>query len=94
MAPVAAWLCHESCSLTGEVLSAAGGRVARFFMGLTHGFDSDALTMEDIEANLDVILDPAGYQILRRAYEEGRHLHRRLLSPPAPPSDAPTVSTD
>ena len=94
VAPVAAWLCHESCSLTGEVLSAAGGRVARFFMGLTHGFDSDALTMEDIEANLDVILDPAGYQILRRAYEEGRHLHRRLLSPPAPPSDAPTVSTD
>jgi NAD(P)-dependent dehydrogenase (short-subunit alcohol dehydrogenase family) len=79
VAPVAAWLCHQSCPLTGEVLSAAGGRVARYFMGLTRGFASDVLTVEEIPANLRTILDSAEHAVLRRASEEGRDLHRRLI---------------
>ena len=79
VAPVAAWLCHPSCPLSGEVLSAAGGRVARYFMGLTEGFASDALTVEEIPANLAAILDTTGHQVLRRASEEGRNLPRRLI---------------
>ncbi len=43
IAPVVAWLCHDQCELTGEVLGVAGGRVARFFLGLTPGWVSDAL---------------------------------------------------
>ena len=77
---MAAWLCHDACPLTGEVLSAAGGRVARYFMGLTHGFDSDALTMEDVRDQLEAVLDTSDYQILRAAFEEGSNLHRRLLA--------------
>jgi NAD(P)-dependent dehydrogenase (short-subunit alcohol dehydrogenase family) len=80
VAPVAAWLCHDSCPLTGEVLSAAGGRVARYFMGLTHGFDRDALTMEDVRDRLEVVLDTSDHEILRAAFEEGRNLHRRLMT--------------
>ena len=83
VSPVAVWLCHESCPLTGEVLSAAGGRVARYFMGLTHGFDSSSLTIEDVAENLGTVLDTSDHQVLRRAFEEGRDLHRRLL--PRPP---------
>ncbi len=79
VSPVAAWLCHESCPLSGEVLSAAGGRVARYFMGLTHGFASETLTMEDIGDQLALVLDTTDPEILRRAFEEGRNLHRRLL---------------
>ncbi|MHB1582808.1 MAG: SDR family NAD(P)-dependent oxidoreductase [Acidimicrobiales bacterium] len=33
VAPVAAYLAHRDCRLNGEVLSAAGGRVARFALG-------------------------------------------------------------
>jgi hypothetical protein len=61
------------------VLSAAGGRVARFFMGLTEGIDRENLTMEDVAAEMDPILDTGGHQVLRQAFEEGRDLHRRLL---------------
>jgi NAD(P)-dependent dehydrogenase (short-subunit alcohol dehydrogenase family) len=84
VAPVAAWLCHESCPLSGEVLSAAGGRVARFFMGLTHGYASEALTIEEVAGSLETILDRGGFEVYRRAREEGRDLHRRLISPAAP----------
>jgi len=84
VSPVAAWLAHESCPLSGEVLSAAGGRAARYFMGLTHGWDSATLTPEDVADHLEAILDPSGYQVPRRAFEEGRDLHRRLLPRPGP----------
>jgi NAD(P)-dependent dehydrogenase (short-subunit alcohol dehydrogenase family) len=33
VAPVTAFLAHRDCTLTGEVLSAAGGRAARFALG-------------------------------------------------------------
>jgi NAD(P)-dependent dehydrogenase (short-subunit alcohol dehydrogenase family) len=33
VAPVAGFLVHRDCALTGEILSAAGGRVARFALG-------------------------------------------------------------
>jgi hypothetical protein len=33
VAPVAAYRVHRECTLNGEVLSAAGGRVARFALG-------------------------------------------------------------
>ncbi len=37
VAPVAAFLVHRDCALNGEVLSAAGGRVARFALGIRPG---------------------------------------------------------
>jgi len=74
---VVAWLAHESCPLTGEVLSAAGGRVARFFLGLTDG----VVGIEDPEAladSIDAVLAADKYDILPDAAAEGRALHRRL----------------
>lgn len=79
VSPAAAWLCHESCPLRGEVLSAAGGRVARFFMGLTHGVAHEELSIENVRDDLERILDTDDHVVLRRAFEEGRDLHRRLL---------------
>lgn len=80
VSPVAAWLCHESSHLSGEVLSAAGGRVALFFMGLTHGYANDDLTIEDVRDEIEVVLDTTDHEVLKRAFEEGRDLHRRLRS--------------
>lgn len=48
VAPVVAWLAHESCTTTGEVISAGAGRVARYFIGLTPGFLSKSLTVEEV----------------------------------------------
>jgi NAD(P)-dependent dehydrogenase (short-subunit alcohol dehydrogenase family) len=79
IAPVVAWLAHEACELSGEVLSVAGGRVARFFMALTPGWVADDLTAEAVREHLDEICDEAGYEVLPRAFEEGRRLRRRLI---------------
>src|SRR4029453_11203046 len=43
-APVAAWLVSEQSPVSGEIYSAGGGRVARFFVGLTQGYANPALT--------------------------------------------------
>jgi NAD(P)-dependent dehydrogenase (short-subunit alcohol dehydrogenase family) len=61
VAPAVAFLCHDSCPLNGDVLSAFGGRVARAFVAETVGYFNEALTVEDVASNLDTILDQHGY---------------------------------
>jgi NAD(P)-dependent dehydrogenase (short-subunit alcohol dehydrogenase family) len=61
VAPAVAYLCHESCSMTGEVLSAFAGRVARVFVAETVGYFNEALTIEDVASNLDSIFDQQGF---------------------------------
>ncbi|HEY5333649.1 MAG TPA: SDR family NAD(P)-dependent oxidoreductase [Solirubrobacterales bacterium] len=70
VAPVAAWLVHEDCEATGEIYTAAAGRVARFFVGMTRGhFDPD-LTIESVRDNFDRVREPEGYLEPRSAADE------------------------
>ena len=70
VAPVVAWLVHEDCPVSGEVYSAGGGKVARFFIGLTKGhFDPD-LSVEDVRDHFEEIRDPEGYTIPANPGEE------------------------
>ena len=62
--PMVTYLCSEACTLTHEVFSAAGGRYARVFTGLTPGWYAGkgvVPTAEDIAANLDQIEKQDGY---------------------------------
>jgi NAD(P)-dependent dehydrogenase (short-subunit alcohol dehydrogenase family) len=80
ISPAAAWLVHEDCTLNGQILSLAGGRVARFFMGLTEGFASETLTIEEVRDGIEALFaadEP--FEVLPRALDEGKKLRRRLL---------------
>jgi NAD(P)-dependent dehydrogenase (short-subunit alcohol dehydrogenase family) len=46
---VVAWLAHPSCPLSGEVISAGGGRVARVAIQVGQGVFVDGLTPEDVD---------------------------------------------
>src|SRR5438270_9501855 len=61
VSPIVAWLVHEECPVTGEIYSAAGGRIARFFIGLTEGYYSANLTPEDCRDHFDQIRSEDGY---------------------------------
>ncbi len=69
VAPAVAYLCHETCALTGEVLTAIGGRVARAFVAETVGYFNEGLSVEDVATNLETILDLNGYLEPRSAME-------------------------
>src|SRR5829696_2490689 len=45
VSPLVTYLCHDSCDATGRIFSVAGGRVARFFIGLTEGYYNPALSL-------------------------------------------------
>jgi hypothetical protein len=68
VAPVAAWLARERCSVTGEVFTVGGGRVGRVFVGVTPGFFKPGPAIEDVDAHLDEIRDEAGYLVSRRQH--------------------------
>ena len=68
--PVVAYLAHESCSVTGEVYSVGGGRVARVFIGVTPGYVNKTLTVEDVANNIDEIRAEDGYAVPANLNEE------------------------
>jgi NAD(P)-dependent dehydrogenase (short-subunit alcohol dehydrogenase family) len=76
VAPAVAYLCHESCMLNGEVLSAFAGRVARAFIAETVGYFNETLTVEDVATNLDTILDAHGYLEPRSGMETTQVLNQ------------------
>jgi NAD(P)-dependent dehydrogenase (short-subunit alcohol dehydrogenase family) len=61
VAPVVGYLCHDTCAISGKILSAYGGHVSAIFVTETRGVTSPSLTMEYIAANLNQIFDPAGH---------------------------------
>jgi NAD(P)-dependent dehydrogenase (short-subunit alcohol dehydrogenase family) len=70
VSPIAAWLAHEDCDVSGEVYSVGGGRVARVFIGETKGFYKSDLSMEDIRDNWKTIRNTDGYFIPSNIGEE------------------------
>ncbi|MDA8282642.1 MAG: SDR family oxidoreductase [Actinomycetota bacterium] len=63
VSPVVAYLAHESVPVSGEVYSVGGGRVARFFIGMTRGYADASLTPEGVRDHFEEIRDEAGYTV-------------------------------
>lgn len=57
VAPAVAWLAHETCAISGEMLVAMGGRVARAFVAETPGVYHPSWTIEQIAAEMETIRD-------------------------------------
>lgn len=55
VAPAVAWLCHESCDATAQLIVAGAGRVARAYVAETHGAYSANWTVEEIAAKAEAI---------------------------------------
>ncbi|MEV0248193.1 SDR family NAD(P)-dependent oxidoreductase [Nocardia sp. NPDC050712] len=60
VAPAVGWLAHESCSISGEMLVAIAGRVARAYIAETPGVYRPSWTIEQIAEHIAGIRDTAG----------------------------------
>jgi NAD(P)-dependent dehydrogenase (short-subunit alcohol dehydrogenase family) len=65
VAPMVAFLAHESCPVSGEIYSAGFGRFARIFIASTEGYvhGTPHPTIEDVAAHWATINDARGYYI-------------------------------
>jgi len=65
VAPMAAFLAHEDCPVSGEIYAAGAGRFARVFIASTRGYvHPDAKpTIEDVARNWATINDEAAYAV-------------------------------
>jgi NAD(P)-dependent dehydrogenase (short-subunit alcohol dehydrogenase family) len=48
VAPAVAWLAHEDCSVTGEMIAAIAGRIARLFIAETPGVYQPSWTLDQV----------------------------------------------
>lgn len=55
VAPAVGWLAHESCSITGEMLVAIAGRVAKAYIAETPGVYRPSWTVEQVAEQIDAI---------------------------------------
>lgn len=65
VAPMAAFLAHESCPVNGEIYAAGAGRFARIFLATTNGYVHPGVdvTIEDVADHWAEINDPADYSV-------------------------------
>jgi NAD(P)-dependent dehydrogenase (short-subunit alcohol dehydrogenase family) len=55
VAPAVGWLSHESCSITGEILTSIAGRIAKIFLAETPGVYRRRWTIEEVGKQMDTI---------------------------------------
>ncbi len=60
VAPTVGWLAHESCTLSGEMLAAGAGRVARAYIAETVGTYQPAWTMAQVGEQMAAIRNNEG----------------------------------
>jgi len=67
VAPMAAFLAHEDCPVSGEIYTAGAGRFARVFVASTPGYlhPDGQPTVEDVAEHWDAINDETGYFVPR-----------------------------
>jgi NAD(P)-dependent dehydrogenase (short-subunit alcohol dehydrogenase family) len=65
VAPMAAFLAHEACPVSGEIYAAGAGRFARIFIAQAQGYvhTDPKPTIEDVARNWTAINDEAAYSV-------------------------------
>ena len=74
VAPVVGYLCHESCSLTGEMLVSIAGRVARAYVAETSGVYRSTWTIEEVAEQLPAIRDSERQVVFATVTGFGDHI--------------------
>jgi NAD(P)-dependent dehydrogenase (short-subunit alcohol dehydrogenase family) len=77
VAPVVAWLCHETCHVNGEVLNVRGGAVCAVFFGQTHGILDQTLSIETVAERIGEVLSKEGFSVPETT-EESSELALRI----------------
>jgi NAD(P)-dependent dehydrogenase (short-subunit alcohol dehydrogenase family) len=80
VAPVAAFLTHRDCPVSGEIYTVGAGHVARFFIGRTKGFYSPALSVEEVRDHLGEIRDEDGYTVPDGPADEMTELFATIMT--------------
>lgn len=80
VAPVAAFLTHRDCPVSGEIYTVGAGQVSRFFIGRTKGFYNPELSAEDVRDHLAEIRDEAGYAVPGGPADEMAELFATIMA--------------
>lgn len=84
VAPMAAFLAHEDCPVTGEIYTAGFGRFARLFIASTEGYaNGDGMpTIEDVAEHWAEINDEGSYYVPADLNEWSAAFMKHLGQPP------------
>ena len=93
VAPAVGWLAHESCSVSGEMLVALAGRVARAAVVESPGVYRPSWSIEQVGANIGAIRD-LGSPVVFPVLPDGHAEHIRYSFGMADPGSRPWLAAD
>ena len=70
VSPAVAYLAHEECPVSGELYTAGGGQVSRWFIARTRGYFNRGLTIEDVAENFATIRHEADHSVMNDPADE------------------------
>ena len=76
VAPMVGWLAHESCSVTGEIYAAIGGRMARLMIAETPGVYRPGWSIDDVADEIAAIRDTKEIWVLPAVGGHKEHIGR------------------
>ena len=85
VSPVVAYLAHEDCSVSGEILDTQGGCTSFMFLATTQGYVDLDLSAESVRDNLETVLDQTDYRIFHPATGLVEWRSKKLLDAGAEP---------
>jgi NAD(P)-dependent dehydrogenase (short-subunit alcohol dehydrogenase family) len=86
VSPVAAYLVHHDCAITGQILDSAAGHVCHQFLGMTEGYTNLNLTPEAVRDHLEEITNVSrGYRTFANATECNDWRSKKMIAASADP---------
>lgn len=89
VAPSAAFLAHEACSFSGKTITSEEGRLFETYYSQTTGYENPQMTIDDVSADWDRVVDRLGSHELGDPTESGFWLGIPPGLPPGAPPGAP-----
>jgi NAD(P)-dependent dehydrogenase (short-subunit alcohol dehydrogenase family) len=85
VAPMAVFLAHESCPVSGEVYAAGAGRFSRMFIAMTDGYvhAGSVPSIDDVAEHWQTINDESRYAVPSDLMDWTRHFTAHLTHPNA-----------
>ncbi len=83
IAPLALWLVHQHCDVTGEIFTVGAGYMARVLIGVNDGFTKRPLTIEDVRDNMHELMAESPVRVLHLGEADSDRMLRGFDPPSA-----------
>jgi NAD(P)-dependent dehydrogenase (short-subunit alcohol dehydrogenase family) len=83
IAPLALWLVHADCDVTGEIFTVGAGYMARVIIGVNDGYTKRPLSIEDVRDHMPELMAETPVRVLHIGEADSDRMLHGFVAPPS-----------